>query len=369
MNNKKSSNLIDELGIYVHIPFCLKKCYYCDFFSQPISNEKVQFYVKKLKNEINNVKNLLIDRKINTLYFGGGTPNTITKQDFYEIYDCIYNNFNLALNEFTVEINPGAGLNPEFLKNLGVNRASVGVQSLNDKSLTSIGRIHSKDMAIKCLDEHSKYFDNLSCDLMLGIPYQTKDDIKYFIDTVSKYVKHISVYMLEVPKQSKLKFMIDRGLKVADEDKLADFYNFTYNLLKEYNFSRYEVSNFSLSGYESKHNLIYWKYMDYLGLGSSACSKIGNIRYSNSKSLDYQKEKEELSIKEMENEFIMLSLRLEEGLDLTQYQNLFNINFFDKYSNKIKKLIKYLDISDTYIRIKSQYLIFENSILVELLDF
>jgi oxygen-independent coproporphyrinogen-3 oxidase len=363
------SAFVNKLGMYVHVPFCLKKCFYCDFYSVPYSKTKTQTYIKYLEREIQEFKKLIANRKVNTLYLGGGTPNSITEEDFQKIYQNIYDNFNLDLQEFTVEINPGAGLSPEFLKNIGVNRISIGIQSLNNKSLNSIGRVHNADDAINCLKKYSKYFDNLSCDLMLGIPYQTKGDITYFIDRVAEYIKHISVYMLEVPQNSKLKSMINSGLKVASEDELADLYIFTSNELKKYKFKQYEISNFSLPSYQSKHNLMYWSYMDYIGLGPTACSKIGNIRYANTNDFYYKKEFQELSKNEMENEFIMLSLRLSTGLNLEIFKEIFGANFLDKYSNKLKPIEQYFDVDNSFIKIKSEYLIFENSLLVELLDF
>lgn len=361
---------LDKLGLYVHFPFCEKKCFYCDFYSVNLTNDAVNSYIVQLKKEINEIIKIIGNRKVRTLYFGGGSPSCLSEKKIFDIYSYIEENFSLDLEEFTIEVNPKSKIRPSFLKKLGVNRVSMGIQSLNDLSLKAIGRNHKAKEAIQSLKNYAEIFDNLSCDLIIGIPYQTEKDIAYFIDMVSHYIKHMSVYMLEVPESSILKKLIEKGLDVADEDSLADLYSFTLNYLIENKFERYEVSNFSYPGYESKHNLIYWKYFDYIGLGPAACGKIGNLRYTNSSDiLDYEKQWTELSLHDMENEYIMLSLRLASGLNFSDYYDRFKIDFLTKYKLKIKRLNKYFRIGESDIKIKNEYIIFENAILVDLLDF
>jgi oxygen-independent coproporphyrinogen-3 oxidase len=281
-------------GLYVHIPFCKQKCPYCDFYTVSkfgaIDNQEE--YIDRIIKEIHSYKKGIT---VDTIYIGGGTPSLLNVHLLDKLLSVVQEHFNTEIKEVTVEVNPE---NTQYLsdyKSLGINRISIGVQSLNDENLVQFGRGHNADEALSAIDRAGKYFDNVSCDLLLYNCSLREDIIR-----LSNSVSHISMYIL---KSAKYKL---------DDDKVADFYLEAVDILKERNLVQYEISNF---GKKSIHNLKYWHCEEYIGLGSTASSLFDGIRYKNSNSLDYKK------IIEDENpcgkfEVAMLQLRLTEGIEM-----------------------------------------------------
>ena len=375
-----------DLGVYVHIPFCRSRCYYCDFISSCLKDDlDMEKYCKYVSKEISilSEKGFFDDREIDTLYFGGGTPSLLKTSYFRSILENKCLKLGKNLKEFTIEANPES-INENLildLKSYGLNRVSLGVQSLNDKSLKAINRVHLAKDVYKALQMLEKHNLSISVDLMIGLPYQDKNDIKFFIDEITKFnVNHMSVYMLQLEDGTTLKKMVDeKKIEILDDDTQVEFFNYASTLLKEKGFYRYEVSNFARKGFEAKHNLKYWELKDYLGLGLAAHSMIGNNRFYNVDNFDEyynQLDKGELAHipeefmteKSKEEEFVMLSFRLTQGVDLKKYKELFNRDFLSYYRYIIEKNFKFLNINENFVSIKEEYLNTMNSIVVDFID-
>lgn len=330
-----------ELSIYIHIPFCEQKCNYCAFASFCANEKQKEEYIDLLCNEIKARK---IKRPVKSIYIGGGTPSVLTENQIEKIVETLFECYDIYEDaEFTVEANPNS-ITESFLqklKQLRVNRLSVGVQSLKDRSLQKIGRLHDKNMAIEKIKLARKYFDNVSADLIVGLENENgKDLCRYAEKLLSLGVKHISCYLLEIYENTKLYQMIKENKYCPlDEDQLIGAFNKLSNYLQDKGMERYEISNFAFKGYESKHNLNYWQRGEYLGFGLSAHSFLDGKRSSNDSSFeDYRNGKievEELTIDQQAEEMIMLGLRCKLGVDLKQLEKLgYDIKrneFFEDY--------------------------------------
>ena len=338
-----------EISIYIHIPFCERKCDYCAFVSFCASKTAQDEYVNFLVKEIEDFKT---DAVVKTIYFGGGTPSVLSEVKLQKIFDALNRNFKFKKNvEITIEVNPNS-LSEEklkFYKGLGINRLSIGVQSLNDETLKKIGRLHNKEMAINLVKKASLYFDNISADLILGLENE-KDVYKYAEILIDLGVKHISAYMLEVHKNTPIFDKVkNKTFLPLDDEEVANEYKKLVEFLKSKDFNQYEISNFALKGYESKHNLNYWTFGDYIGFGVSAHSYISGKRFANADNLkDYYKKNviqdENNSQTEIE-ERLFLGLRCESGVDL-----------------KILKKLGYdITKNENYEKFKKENIIFEKN--------
>lgn len=315
-----------EISIYVHIPFCEKKCTYCAFNSFCASEKEQEEYLELLCEEIKRRAKDVTDKYVvKTIYFGGGTPSVLSETQFEKIVKTIFDNFDVFDNaEFTVEANPSSITNEklEKWKSSRVNRLSIGIQTLKDKSLAQIGRLHTRAMALESVKLARKIFDNVSCDLIVGLEGQMgKELCTQARELLALGVKHISCYLLEVYDNTPLFRMIKNGQfkPLSDEETIRSF-NKLSNFLQDKGMERYEISNFAFSGYESQHNLNYWKRGEYLGFGLSAHSFLNGIRTENAGTMaDYRDGKvttESLTEKEKDEEKIMLGLRCKLGFDL-----------------------------------------------------
>ena len=366
------------LGVYLHVPFCEKKCNYCAFSSFVTANEEKERYIESLIDEINSFHKKYSDKKykeIDTIYFGGGTPSVLSTSQFARIVDAIYKNFDVKNAEFTVEVNPNS-IDEEKLrvyKQKGVNRISIGVQSLNNEDLSFIGRLHDKNMAISSIKMAKKYFKNISCDLIIGLPYQNEENFNAQIQTlIDCGVTHISSYMLQVEPNTPLEKMVkeNRGV-ILDEDDTIKIYDSAVKFLALKNFKQYEVSNFALEGYESKHNFKYWSGEEYVGFGLSSHSLLNDCRIANaSKFEDYYKRqnifKETLGKKEKIEEHIMLGLRCCLGISKSYLKNLgYNIED-NEYVKDFKKREVLLEEEDK-IFLNSKFYGVNNFIIASLL--
>ncbi|HOJ11208.1 MAG TPA: radical SAM family heme chaperone HemW [Clostridiales bacterium] len=383
-----------ELGLYVHIPFCKSKCYYCDFNSYASKEYLISSYCEALIKEIEYYGNLAgTNRKpgehynsyqIKSIYLGGGTPTHIPPQFILQIIEKCRNNFFIKDEaEITLEANPGT-LSDEKLevyRNAGVNRLSIGLQAWQDRLLKMLGRIHNVQDFISNVNAAQKLgIGNISVDLIFGLPMQTLDEWFQTLDEVLKLnIMHLSCYSLKVEEDTVLEEKIRKGeLPVPDEDIDREMYHNTILKLKSKGFKHYEISNFSKPGFESRHNLIYWKAEEYIGLGAGAHSYFEGKRYNNEvKPEKYISEIQKgnipmrnivsLSEKDRICEFLILGLRLTDGVDTQEFKNKFGKDLFELYGANVDILIKrgLLEIEGEIIRLTPLGLDLANQVFIE----
>lgn len=310
---------MNNIGLYIHVPFCRRKCAYCDFYSLAGAESLIDDYAAAA---VRNIK--AIGRSCDTVYFGGGTPSLLSP---HHIYDMLVT-ADLAENaEISAECNPDSADYEKLcgFKAAGINRISVGIQTLCDREIESIGRLHNSEQAITAIKNARKAgFENISADLMLGLPYQTEATVRENITRLCGLgVTHISAYMLIIEEGTPLADNIELINAAADDDMSADFYEMAVDALAEYGLRRYEISNFAAEGFECRHNLKYWRCEDYIGVGPSAHSCEGGKRYAVEKDLNsfISSPLQHTVITDDApctlDERIMLALRLAEGFDLS----------------------------------------------------
>lgn len=348
-------------GIYIHIPFCERKCIYCDFYSIE-DNSLQQKFVSSLIKEIELSDAVWQNEIIETIYFGGGTPSVLSPHKIGTILKAIRNRFNISAEpEVTIEINPGTII-PHYFKEYlssGINRVSIGVQSFRDQDLQFLSRIHNASEAKNTiLDARKLGFNNISIDLIYGLPTQTLDDWKEIIRRAVEFnPEHISAYNLTVENQTPLSRMVQSGsVTIPEDDLCAKMFRYAMKYLEECGYIHYEVSNYSLPNMESKHNSNYWMHKPYLGLGPSAHSYRNDLRWWNHRNIgDYLDNiaegkvplsgSEHLTPQQTMIEEVMFQLRMGK-LDFNHLQNKFKIEM-----DPSQKLIKDL-INDNYIEYK-----------------
>ena len=344
------------LGVYIHIPFCEKKCNYCAFSSFARLGEK-QKYISSLVQEIGGYKG---ENKVDTIYIGGGTPSLLSNDELGQILNALKEKFSIEKDsEITIECNPNS-LSEEklkFYKENGVNRISIGVQRLNDEKLKILGRLHNYSQALQTIDLAKKYFENVSVDFIIGLQDEWEQYEKEIEKLIEEKVKHISVYMLQVEEKTPLQKMVlkNPGLILEDEE-YVEIYEKMVKKLKKNGFFQYEVSNFAQKGFESKHNFKYWSGENYIGFGLSAHSYIDGVRFANASNFDdYYKRKielkEVLTDKQKVEEHIMLGLRCRNGIDK---------NFIKSFGYDIEKNKNYNDYLSQNILIESGDKVFLN---------
>ena len=320
------------LSIYVHIPFCAKKCDYCDFTSFACKNN-FDDYFNALFNEIKQESKLYKQRKVNTIFIGGGTPSVVDGKYIKKLMKTIISNFMLTKNcEITIECNPDSTTTEKLniYKENGINRISFGVQTLNNAELELIGRVHNRNQAIQAIQSAQKTgFKNINADVMLGLPKQTKHSA---LNTVKKIVElgvnHISLYTLILEENTKLHRLVStKQIVLPTENNTVKMFEICQNYLKEQKFTRYEVANFAKKNKQCKHNIGYWNNSDYVGFGLSAHSKIKNSRFANTNILsEYINNQnirtvEYLTSQQLQEEKIMLGLRTTKGISLNLVKN------------------------------------------------
>jgi len=312
-------------GLYIHIPFCKSKCPYCDFNSYANIFDLAEDYTNAVIREMSEYPGC----RIGTVYFGGGTPSAINPEYIAKILEAAKKHFDILPDaEITMEANPGTLENVEVYKNAGINRISLGVQSFNDNLLKTLGRIHSgEDAKNAVMMLKNAGFDNISIDLMFSLPGQTPEIWKKDIETaISLPITHISCYGLKVEEGTPFS---GSGVTPQDEETDRALYHMLIDALKENGFSQYEISNFALAGFESRHNLVYWKCGEYIGLGAGAHSYFDGSRYNNIYNVEkYIKGGKihenicRLSAEDKAEEKIILQMRLTEGVN----RDILNIN-------------------------------------------
>ena len=350
-----------KLGIYIHIPFCKQKCFYCDFVSYANQDKYFQKYVQALNKEINN----FIDNnefEVQTIYIGGGTPSLIDAKYIEEILR-IFEKRNLLkeVKEVTIEVNPGTVTEEKLrnYKNSGVNRLSIGLQSTEDKILKQIGRIHCYDDFLNTYKMARKVgFKNINVDVMIGLPNQKILDVKNSLEKIIKLEpeppNHISVYSLIVEENTPIEKMLESGeLELPDEELERNMYWYVKNFLELNGYKHYEISNFAKLGNESKHNLDCWNQKEYVGFGVAAHSYIDDVRYGNIGNVEeYIKNCEngefgknkvidevENDIFSKEKEFMLIGLRKIEGVLIQDFKNKFGENPIFVFKDELKKLV------------------------------
>ena len=377
-----------ELGIYIHIPFCKQKCYYCDFVSYANKEEKIQEYIKCLQEEIGieSEKYKNEEYEITTIYIGGGTPSFIDASYIERIINTIKQNYKLYENpEITIEVNPGT-INEEKIKkykDIGINRISIGLQTTKDNLLKQIGRIHTYEEFLNCYKIVKKIgIDNINVDLMLGLPNQTLGDLKEsLIEVINLKPNHISLYSLILEENTILEKMVSQNMaKLPEEDLEREMYWTTKDILEENGYIHYEISNFSKKGYESKHNLNCWNQKEYLGFGVAAHSYVKNKRYCNTNNIEeYIKNVQNgkilnnRTICEIQNkieeqkEYMLLGLRKIQGIDIQEFKNKFIDNPIYIFHKELEKLVKeeLVEIDLNQIKLTSKGLDFANLVWEE----
>jgi oxygen-independent coproporphyrinogen-3 oxidase len=368
---------MSKAGVYLHIPFCRSRCSYCDFATDVYkSAEIVESYVSAISKEIQYFPN---KEAIDTVYFGGGTPSLLSARQLETILNAVRGGFFVTKNaEITMEMNP-ATVSLETLKdykNLGVNRASFGAQTFDDAELKRLGRKHTANDVRETIELLRKAeFENVSFDLIAGLPRQTLGDWKRNLSEALKLQpEHLSLYLLEIHQNTPLAEQIRSGRQpLPDEELAAEMYEVLLETISQKGFEQYEISNFARPGYESKHNSKYWTLDAVYGFGCSAHSFDGiNIRYSNER--DTAKyvsllESENSAIVQKEtidaaSEFIFLGLRLTKGIDLDNYEKRFGVDLVEKYAEDLARLevLQLIEFEENYLKLTGKGALFSNEV-------
>ncbi|MCL2177535.1 MAG: radical SAM family heme chaperone HemW [Firmicutes bacterium] len=388
------------MSIYVHIPFCKSKCAYCDFVSTADTKcndaDLVNDYFVALLDEIKlsatefgaqkNTKGSsakIQSPKVNSIYFGGGTPSEVCVSYIGRVLKQIKNTFDVCQNaEITLETNPCSLTAKKLTEytNFGINRFSLGVQSFCDNTLKFLGRSHNSTDALKALSLLKNVREstgaNFSVDYLLGVPKQTKSDIDSLIDVVKEYnITHVSAYGLKIEKGTPL-YKARTGI---NEDHAADLYEYLVEQLNDIKLNRYEVSNFAVSGFESIHNLNYWNYGNFLGFGVSAAGFIDGVHYTNPKKLDayiaklsdkkLASKKTKAPKSQQQFEYIMLNLRKEKGFNYTDFNKRFGSDFVKTYNTALNELSNknLIILTENCVRVSPNKFYMLNTIILEFL--
>lgn len=338
----------DSLSIYVHIPFCVRKCLYCDFLSFNCDKRAIDDYFVALLTEVKEKSADFRNLQVKSIFFGGGTPSYVDAEHICDTLKCTRENFNVADDaEISIECNPASAIYDKLqaYREAGINRISIGAQSLNDEELARIGRAHNADMFRETFENARRAgFDNINVDIMSALPGQSMDS---YMETLSKVVnlnpEHISAYSLIVEEGTPF---YDMELDFPDEEEDRRMYHETKRFLSEHGYHRYEISNYSRDGYECYHNKVYWKRGNYLGLGLGASSMVDNIRWKNTEEFNEylshesnKKELQSLTKSECMEEFMFLGLRLTSGVCCSDFKAEFGQDIDEVYGKIIEKYI------------------------------
>ena len=316
-------------GIYIHWPFCKSKCPYCDFFSKVQKNVPQDKLVNEYIDDIKYYATLTPKQKVSSVFFGGGTPSLLSPKNIERLLNCISQNWKLSTDiEISLEANPNTDSPNLFsdLSSAGINRLSLGIQSLRSEGLKFLGRTHDVKQALISAEKVLKIFNNNSADIIYALPNQSLLEWQEDVEQIcSLGFKHLSLYQLTIEDGT---FFAKKGIKAADDNTAINLYNLSSQILSQYRYNQYEVSNYAFSGYECKHNKIYWQGDDYIGIGPSAHGriKIGNRFIATT----YHRQAEDISTTEKAEELILMGLRLTEGIDKQKFFDICGIEF-DKF--------------------------------------
>ena len=370
------------LGIYLHIPFCKSKCHYCDFCSFPNQgqNEK-ETYCQTLRALIAQRAAELTDYEVDTVYFGGGTPTALPGELLCGLLETVKAHFRVSAKaEITAECNPATADAAYFaaMRKAGFNRLSIGAQSLQDGELVRLGRAHTAaDFCATVQMARAAGFENISADLMYGIPGQTRESFAASVRGICALgVQHVSAYALKIERGT-LFYKLRRRLALPDDDTVADMYEDCVAILAEQGIPRYEISNFARPGYESRHNLKYWECDEYLGLGVAAHSCLRGVRAAYEDWDAFMRGKPEELIYETvtpereQDEYVMLGLRLEKGIDKAAFSARFGKEFDAVYGKKLAPYVRdgFVFDNEQLCRFTTKGFLVSNTVLADVLDF
>ncbi len=395
MNNSNFNKEIykKELGIYIHMPFCIKKCRYCDFLSfDNFEKTEISRYIEALRHEIETTSKIVgKSYYVNTIFIGGGTPSLLEAKYIKQVIDCIYCNFSVKKNdgddknkestEVTIECNPNTITEDKLkiYKDIGINRLSIGVQSLDDYALKVLGRVHDKKIFLESYDLARKVgFKNINLDVMFGIPEVNLSGWgKNLEEVIRLNPEHISFYGLQIEEGTEFhKLYKNNRLGEPSKQEEQQMYKLATEILNQNGYKKYEISNASLKGYECKHNLKYWNMKDYIGLGLGAHSFLEGIRFNNTSDLkkyfdiknnnniefenDIYKKLKRLNwienvnkndFKDNVSEFMITGLRKTEGISTKEFYKLFKREFFDVYKDEKENINKWIE--KDYLRVEN----------------
>lgn len=383
--------MLNELGIYIHIPFCKQKCYYCDFVSYSNKCSEVKEYIESLKKEIEEFD--FSNYKVTSIYIGGGTPSYIDSIYIVEILSELKEKLKCNLIEFkdieiTIEVNPGTVDTKKLndYKKSGINRLSIGLQSTKNDILKKIGRIHTYQefLEISKLARETG-FKNINIDLMIGIPGQKIGDLKNTLQDIIKLEpEHISVYSLIIEENTPIEKMLENGeIKLPDEDLERNMYWYVKNTLELNGYNHYEISNFAKLGKESRHNLNCWNQEEYIGFGVAAHSYLNGIRFSNTinveeyiQHIENNRKEENIQIEESQsledkkNEFMMLGFRKIQGVDIARFKEKFIDNPIFLYRENLNKLVEegLIEVDLNHIKLTNKGIDLANLVFEEFVD-
>ena len=365
------------IGLYIHIPFCRKKCAYCDFYSV-CDLDKMQAYVDALCAEMDVYRGRY---EVDTVFIGGGTPSLLSTDQWRRLGAAIRRNFRLDEGyEFTVECNPESysGALAETLLSIGVNRLSIGVQSLDGAVLKAIGRVHTSMQALFALVSANQYFDNVNADLIVGLPGQTVDSVLRDLREVAGSVTHLSVYSLQLEEGTPLYAEVEEGKTcLPEDDTIIEMYEAAYRYLLCRGFKRYEISNYAREGFECRHNLNCWRFHDYIGIGAAAHGYLDGVRYSHPKDIDAyladpvaRDVEEDPDLANTKFEMIMLGLRTEEGLNVAEYNRRFDADFRTEFADELRTplLRGVTRLAEDRYYIRPEYLNISNTVLLKFME-
>lgn len=383
--------MLNELGIYIHIPFCKQKCYYCDFISYSNKCSEVKEYIESLKKEIEEFD--FSNYKVTSIYIGGGTPSYIDSIYIVEILSELKEKLKCNLIEFkdieiTIEVNPGTVDTKKLndYKKSGINRLSIGLQSTKNDILKKIGRIHTYQEFLEIYKlARETGFKNINIDLMIGIPGQKIGDLKNTLQDIIKLEpEHISVYSLIIEENTPIEKMLENGeIKLPDEDLERNMYWYVKNTLELNGYNHYEISNFAKLGKESRHNLNCWNQEEYIGFGVAAHSYLNGIRFSNTinveeyiQHIENNRKEENIQIEESQsledkkNEFMMLGFRKIQGVDIARFKEKFIDNPIFLYREKLNKLVEegLIEVDLNHIKLTNKGIDLANLVFEEFVD-
>ena len=379
-----------ELELYIHIPFCVKKCAYCDFLSGPASNQQIEEYVQALIEEIRYYKEFVKKYEVSTVFWGGGTPSLLTGEQMKALMEALGQTFFIRQNaEITMEANPGTVTVEKLLacQKAGINRISFGLQSVNNEELKMLGRIHTYEEFLESYEAARKAgFQNINVDLISAIPKQTVSSWEQTLQTIiSLQPEHISAYSLIVEEGTTFAKLYGEGCKLehllpTEEDERR-MYERTEELLREAGYHRYEISNYAKEGYECQHNLGYWERKEYLGLGLGASSLIEETRFHNTDEMEeylrdasnpilLRRGQEKLDRQEQMEEFVFLGLRKIRGIQEEKFAEMFGEDIWDCYGKNLERVIKegLLEREEGVLRLTRKGIDVSNYVFYEILS-
>ena len=379
-----------ELELYIHIPFCVKKCAYCDFLSGPASNQQIEEYVQALIEEIRYYKEFAKNYEVSTVFWGGGTPSLLTGEQMKALMETLGQTFFIRQNaEITMEANPGTVTVEKLLacQKAGINRISFGLQSVNNEELKMLGRIHTYEEFLESYEAARKAgFQNINVDLISAIPKQTVSSWEQTLQTIiSLQPEHISAYSLIVEEGTPFAKLYGEGCELehllpTEEDERR-MYERTEELLREAGYHRYEISNYAKEGYECQHNLGYWERKEYLGLGLGASSLIEETRFHNTDEMEeylrdasnpilLRRGQEKLDRQEQMEEFVFLGLRKIRGIQEEKFAEMFGEDIWDCYGKNLERVIKegLLEREEGVLRLTRKGIDVSNYVFYEILS-